>query len=163
RAYEARWTYFFADLYKNAFNRIGTDGKNVFNKWIHDNIHMDRSYKTMVEEMLTANAVSNWYVGPASYVSRWGVIGFNCDDELHEDTADEEVINSTKQFLGVDLSCISCHDGARHLEKINLWLSQHKREELWKTAAFFGKTNVLRRTEISTAQDEYSIDDDGLG
>ena len=30
-------------------------------------------------------------------------------------------------------------------------------------AAFFGKTNVLRRTEVSTAQDEYSIDDNGPG
>jgi len=29
--------------------------------------------------------------------------------------------------------------------------------------AFFGKTNVLRRTEISTAQDEYSVDDNGPG
>jgi hypothetical protein len=30
-------------------------------------------------------------------------------------------------------------------------------------AAFFGKTRVLRRTEVSTAQDEYSIDDQGPG
>ena len=57
----------------------------------------------------------------------------------------------------------SCHDGARHLEKINLYLSQRKREEIWKMAAFFGRTNVLRRTEVSTAQDEYSIDDNGPG
>jgi hypothetical protein len=135
----------------------------VFTKWIHDNIHMDRPYNVMVQEMLTANAVSNWYVGPASYVARWVVIGVNCDDEIHEDTSDELAINSAKHFLGVDLTCVSCHNGRNHLEKINLWLSQRKRDEVWKMGAFFGKTRVLRRTEVSTAQDEYSIDDDGPG
>ena len=29
--------------------------------------------------------------------------------------------------------------------------------------AFFGKTRVMRRTEVTTAQDEYSIDDKGPG
>lgn len=161
--YEARWSYFYGDLFKSAYNRIGNDGKNVFHKWIYDNIHLDRSYKAMVEEMLSANAISNWNTGPASYVARWVVIGANCDEEIHEDTADEEAIQSAKHFLGVDLSCVSCHDGKNHLEKINLWLAARKREELWKTAAFFGKTRVLRRTEVSTAQDEYSIDDEGPG
>ncbi len=162
-AYESKLAYFFGDLYKNAWNRIGNDGKNVFHKWIKDNIHLDRPYNEMVTEMLTASAISNWYVGPASYVARWVVLGANCDEEIHEDTADEEVIHSVKQFLGVDLSCVSCHNGANHLEKINLWLSRQKRAELWQTAAFFGKTQVLRRTERSTAQDEYSIDDNGPG
>ena len=86
-----------------------------------------------------------------------------CEDEVHEDTSDELAVHAAKDFLGVDISCASCHDGARHLEKINLYLSQRKREEIWKMAAFFGKTNVLRRTEVSTAQDEYSIDDNGPG
>ena len=86
-----------------------------------------------------------------------------CEDEVHEDTSDELAIHAAKDFLGVDISCASCHDGARHLEKINLWLSQRKRDEIWRMAAFFGKTNVLRRTEVSTAQDEYSIDDNGPG
>lgn len=162
-AYESKFAYFFGDLYKNARNRIGTDGKNAFQKWIKDNIHLDRPYNETVYEMLTASAISNWNVGPASYLARWVVIGANCDEELHEDTADEEAINSVRQFLGVDMSCVSCHDGARHLEKINLYLSQRKRMELWQTAAFFGKTNILRRTEVSTASDQYSIDDKGPG
>jgi hypothetical protein len=163
RAYEAKWTYFFGDLYKNAFNRIGNEGKNLFAKWIRDNIHLDRPYDVMVREMLTANAVSNWYVGPAGYVARWVVIGINCDDEIHEDTSDELAINATKHFLGVDLTCVSCHDGAKHLETINLFLAERRRAEVWKMAAFFGRTRVLRRTEVSTAQDEYSIDDEGPG
>jgi hypothetical protein len=162
-AYKARWTYYFGDLAKAAANRIGNPGKNVFYSWIYDNIHLDRPYDEMVTDLLTANAVSNYHVGPASYVARWVVIGLQCDDEVHEDTADELAVQSVKHFLGVDLNCVSCHDGRRHLEKINVWLTERKRSELWQMGAFFGKTRVLRRTEIETTRDEYSIDDRGPG
>ena len=163
KPYETKWTYFFNDIYKPAPGRIGNAAKNLFYRWVYDNIHLDRPYNQIVYEMLTANAISNWYIGPASYVARWVVTAVSCDDEVHEDTSDELAIHATKDFLGVDISCASCHDGARHLEKINVWLSQRKRDEIWKMAAFFGRTNVLRRTEVSTAQDEYSIDDNGPG
>ena len=162
-AYKARWTYFFGDLFRSAANRVGEDGKNVFYRWLYDNVHLDRPYNLMVQDMLTANAASNWYVGPASYVARWVVIGLQCEDTVHEDTSDELAINSVKQFLGVDLNCVSCHDGRKHLEKINLWLTERKREELYQMGAFFGKTRVLRRVEVATTQDEYSIDDLGPG
>jgi hypothetical protein len=163
KPYESKWTYFFNDIYKPAPGRVGNQAKNLFYRWVYDNIHLDRPYNEVVYEMLTANATSNWYNGPATYVARWVVTAVSCDDEVHEDTSDELAIHATKDFLGVDISCASCHDGARHLEKINLYLSQRKRDEIWKMAAFFGKTNVLRRTEVSTAQDEYSIDDQGPG
>ena len=163
RPYETKWTYFFNDIYKPAPGRIGNTAKNVFYLWVRDNIHLDRPYNEIVYEMLTSNATSNWYIGPASYVARWVITAVACEDEVHEDTSDELAVHAAKDFLGVDISCASCHDGARHLEKINLYLSQRKREEIWKMAAFFGRTNVLRRTEVSTAQDEYSIDDNGPG
>lgn len=163
RPYEARWAYHFGDMFKSVSNRVGVDGKNAFHKWILDNVHLDRSYKAMAEDLLTASGISNWYDGRLGYVIRQVVIGADCDEEIHEDTSDELAIQSVKDFLGVDLSCVSCHDGKNHLEKINLWLSQRKREELWRMAAFFGETRVLRRTERSTAQDEYSVDDKGPG
>ncbi len=163
RPYEAKWSYFFNDIYKPHSNRVGVQAKVNFTRWVHDNIHLDRPYNEMVYEMLTANAISNWHVGPASYVARWVITAVACEDEVHEDTSEELAIHAVKDFLGVDLTCISCHDGARHLEKINVYLAGRKREELWRMGAFFGKTNVLRRTEVSTANDEYSIDDNGPG
>lgn len=162
-AYKAKWTYFFGDLAKSAANRIGNEGKNVFYRWLYDNIHLDRPYNLMVRDMLTANAASNWYVGPAGYVARWVVIGLKCEDTVHEDTSDELAINSAKHFLGIDLNCVSCHDGRNHLEKINVWLTARKRQELYEMGAFFGKARVLRRVEVATTQDEYSIDDEGPG
>jgi hypothetical protein len=162
-AYNKRWTYWLGDLAMAASNRVGDGGKNIFYDWVYDNIHLNRPYNEMVKDMLTASAASNWYVGPASYVARWVVIGTRCEDTVHEDTSDELAIQASKHFLGIDLNCISCHDGARHLEKINLYLAARKREELWRMGAFFGETRVLRRVERATTRDEYSIDDYGPG
>jgi hypothetical protein len=161
--WRAKWTYWFGDLAMAAANRIGDEGKNVFYRWVYDNFQINRPWNEFVTDLITPNAVSNWYVGPSGYIARWVVIGLKCEDTVHEDTSDELAIQTVRDFLGVDLNCVSCHDGARHLEKINLWLAQRKREELWRMAAFFGKTRVLRRVEVATTQDEYSIDDRGLG
>lgn len=161
--YRAKWAYWLGDLSMAAANRVGNEGKNLYYRYLYDNIQVNRPYNLMVTDLLTANAVSNWFVGPASYVARWVVIGVTCEDTVHEDTSDELAIHSAKHFLGIDLQCVSCHDGRNHLEKINTYLTERKREELWKMAAFFGKTRVLRRTEIATTQDEYSIDDNGPG
>jgi hypothetical protein len=161
--YKKRWTYWFGDLAMASSNRVGNGGKNIFYDWVYDNIHLNRPYNEMVKDMLTASAASNWYVGPASYVARWVVIGVKCEDTVHEDTSDELAIQTAKHFLGIDLNCVSCHDGARHLEKINIYLAARKREELWKMGAFFGETRVLRRVERATTRDEYSIDDYGPG
>ncbi|MEZ5402068.1 MAG: DUF1553 domain-containing protein [Bryobacteraceae bacterium] len=162
-AYKKRWAYWFGDLAMAAANRVGPGGKNIFYDWIYDNVHLNRPYNEVVKDMLTASAASNWYVGPASYVARWVVIGLKCEDTVHEDTSDELAIRSAKHFLGIDLNCVSCHDGAKHLEKINVWLAGRKRDELYRMGAFFGETRVLRRVERATTRDEYSIDDYGPG
>jgi len=162
-AFLARWTYWFGDLAGTNSNRIGTDGRNLFYRYTYDSFHLNRPYNELVEDLLTTQATSNWYVGPASYLVRWVIIGLTCADTVHEDTSDEITVNVFKHFLGVNLQCISCHDGANHLEKINLWLAQRKRQELWRQAAFLGKTRVLRRVEVATDRDEYSIDDQGEG
>ena len=35
--------------------------------------------------------------------------------------------STARVFLGVNTSCISCHDGAAHLEKVNVYLAGKKR------------------------------------
>lgn len=162
-AFRAKWTYWFGDLSKTAANRVGGEGKNLYYRWIYDNLQVNRPYNEIVRDLLTPNAVSNWYVGPASYLARWVVVGVKCEETVHEDTSDELAINSVKHFLGINLECISCHDGAHHLEKINKDLAARKRSDVWQMAAFFGKTRILRRVELQTTQDEYSIDEEGPG
>ena len=58
----------------------------------------------------------------------------------------------------MNLECVSCHDGKGHLEKINLWLSQVKRPQVWRQAAFFSNISISRNFGIGN---EYELLDKG--
>lgn len=135
-----RWTYFFGDLFRNG--ELLQEGINTFYDYIYRVLTLNLPYDDFVREMITASAVSTWVNGPANLIARSHV--FEGDGYMinHEDTADEIAISTTKVFLGVNLECVSCHDGKAHLEKINLWLTERKRSDLWKQASFFGKTFI---------------------
>ena len=154
-----RWTYYFLDLWRASQNRIGFPGRNLFHAYVYDSLQLNQPFDELVREMVTASARSNWYVGPASYLVRWAQFGDNCTEIMHEDTADEMTVMLFKHFMGINLQCVSCHDGANHLEKMNVWLTARKRRELWAQAAFFGHTRVMRRVELRNTQDEYLIED----
>ena len=154
-----RWTYWHLDLWRTSQNRVGWAGRNLFHDYVADALLLNQPYDEFVRELLTSEARSNWYVGPASYLVRWAVFADNCTEIMHEDTADEMTVMAFRHFMGLNLQCISCHDGANHLEQVNVWLTQRKREEFWAQAAFFGDTRVMRRVELRNTQDEYLIDD----
>ena len=154
-----RWTYWHLDLWRTSQNRVGWAGRNLFHDYVADALLLNQPYDEFVRELLKSEARSNWYVGPASYLVRWAVFADNCTEIMHEDTADEMTVMIFRHFMGVNLQCISCHDGANHLERVNSWLTDRKREEFWAQAAFFGNTRVMRRVELRNTQDEYLIDD----
>jgi hypothetical protein len=154
-----RWTYWLLDLWRSSQNRIGVAGRNLFHEYVYDALQYGQPFDEMVREMLTSEARSNWYVGPASYLVRWVVFADSCVETAHEDSADDMAVYTFRHFLGINLQCVSCHDGAAHLEKMNAWLTARKRDEFYAQAAFFGKTRVLRRVELRNTQDEYLIDD----
>ncbi len=135
-----RWAYFFNDLYRNG--QLLGDGINTFYDYVYKSLLLNVPYDEYVREMLTASTVSTWTNGAANLIARNHVFEGDGYQINHEDTADEIAINTTKLFLGVNLECVSCHDGRGHLEKINLWLADRKRTELWKQASFFGKTFI---------------------
>jgi len=139
-----RWAYWFNDLFGNSGGELGTQGRNIFYDYIRFSLRLNIPYNEMVEEMLTASALTNWYSGPANFLTRFHVDDATGNQIHHEDTCDEIAIQTGKIFLGVNLECISCHDGANHLEKINLWLSQRKRAEIWRQAAFFSNLDIYR-------------------
>jgi hypothetical protein len=136
-----RWAYFFSDLFRN--NEQLREGAPVFHGYLYKNLELNVPYDVMVRDMITATALSTWTNGAANFVARHRVMeGDGYSKMNHEDTCDELAISTTKLFLGVNTECISCHDGANHLEKVNLWLSKRKRSEVWNQAAFFGTTYV---------------------
>lgn len=136
----AKWTYFFGDLFRN-----GPQGnQKQFRDYIYQFLKFNLPYNYVVKDMLTATAIHNSVSGSAGFLLRHQVDGLRCADVMHEDTLDEIAVHSTKLFLGVNTECISCHDGAGHLEKINLWLSKRERVEFWRQAAFFGNIRIIR-------------------
>jgi hypothetical protein len=80
------------------------------------------------------------------------------------DTVDEFTITYSKVFLGLNLGCISCHDGKNHLEKVNVFMAGKKREDFFRQAGFFGKTRQIMNWEKGEqANQEYTVDDDAPG
>jgi hypothetical protein len=128
-----RWTYYFNDLFRNG--ELLEEGINTFYDHIYKTLTLNLPYNEFVQNLITATAVSTWSDGPANFIARSHIFEGDGYQMNHEDTADEIAINTTRLFLGVSLECVSCHDGANHLEKVNLWLSQRKRVEMWRQAS----------------------------
>lgn len=139
-----RWTYFFSDLFRNGLPELGAKGRNLFWDYINTSLLLNIPYNQLVTEMLTATARSNWESGPSNFLAR-----NHADDSdglaiNHEDTIEDIAISSSKYFLGVNLECVSCHDGRGHLDNINLFLARTKRDQFWRHASFFGGIRIFR-------------------
>ena len=144
QAFLSRWSYWFSDLFRNSRAYL-VDGRNAFYEYIYDSLKYNVPYDKFVTEMLTATALLGRHSGPVNLLLRDHVDDTVADGFIvHEDTLDEIAISTAKYFLGVDLECVSCHDGAGHLDGINLWLSRRKRPEVWRQAAFFGNIRIMR-------------------
>ena len=155
-----RWAYFFGELFRNGTAQQGM-GRNLFHDYIYDCLLLNLPYNEMVREMVTAKTRSNWRDGPSNLLVRDHVDGVKDFEGVNnEDSYDEMAITSSRLFLGVNVECISCHDGKGHLEKINLWLAEHKRTDLWRQASFFSRTRVFRPYSIGQ---EFALLDDGTG
>ena len=146
KAFVARWSYWFSDLFRNT-SAFLADGRNAFYHYIYDSLRINVPYDKFVTDMLTATTIAARDSGPVNLLLRDYVGDDKVDGYvMHEDTLDEIAISTAKYFLGVNMECVSCHDGAGHLEPINLWLSRRKRPELWRQAAFFGNIRIFRPT-----------------
>jgi Protein of unknown function (DUF1553)/Protein of unknown function (DUF1549) len=155
-AFGAKLTSFLCDLSRSVHQKIGLAAQVLYYQFLNDSIRSNRPFNDLVAELITAKGFSNFYNVPITYLARHHVQASNNFLIMHEDTADEMTVGLFRNFMGVDLNCISCHDGANHLEKVNVWLAAKKRQEFWQQAAFFGKSRLSRRLEIRNA-DEYSL------
>lgn len=153
-----RWTYFFGDLFRTS-GRMGK-GRNLFRDYLYLCLLDNVPYNEMVREMLTASSRSNWLDGPSNFLIRDHVDDFDDTKINQEDTYDEIALTTSRVFLGVNLECVSCHDGKGHLEKINLGLSQVDRERVWKQGAFFSRLWIDRPYSIGL---EMTLVDRGKG
>jgi len=140
-AFADRWTMWLGDLVENVqraagVGRVNPRGPNAFYLWMRDSFRADKPYDQMVREMLSAQGKA-FSDGPANYILR-----HISSEGPPQDTRDNLATNSAEKFLGMPLLCISCHDGARHLELTNWYLRGKTRYDFYQTAAFFSKTVI---------------------
>ena len=168
-AFVDKWAYFFMDLFR-ANGKMGR-GQELFHYWIKENLRADRPYDEVARSIIAASAKSNHVVGASNVIAREHVQGKPQPDDGRDfgmvqqlDTHDELTVLYGKTFLGINFSCISCHDGKGHLEKVNVWLSQRKRTDFYQMAAFLGNSRYLMYWEHGKPQSgEFMIDDAAPG
>jgi hypothetical protein len=160
-----QFAWFWGDLF-----RLGADtgyGRNAFQYWNKEWLRLDRPYNEVVYDLLTPAAKAHNTIPALGFIGRAndGVCFLPVDPDDYRvtnrlDVVDIISIETSRIFLGVNTTCISCHDGARHLESINLYLSQRKRQEFHSNAAFFGK---MRTLTTYMDNDDQVIDDFARG
>ena len=165
-AFVEKWSYFFMDLLR-ANGKMGR-GVQLFHYWLKEALRSDRPYDDLVRSMIASSAKSNLVVAASNLIVREHVEGKpgqaidgNDITKVHQsDTHDELAVLYGKTFLGINFSCVSCHDGQAHLEKVNVWLTGKKRREFVAFASFLGKTRYIPHTEDTQALMGHFIVDD---
>ena len=168
-AFIDRWTYYFEDLFR-AGGRMGA-GLNLFHYWVKEFVRLDRPYNEVATDLLTQSSKLSHSSPGSMYFSR-DFVKAKDDPETPEaedilnrvDTIDEFTVTYGKVFLGLNLACISCHDGKNHLEKVNLFLTSKKRSEFFAQAAFFGNARQIMNWENGyQSTTEFTVDDTAKG
>ena len=150
-AFLHKWTYWFGDLFQNSRAQLG-DGRNAFRDYIYLSLKLNIPYSEFVRRMLTATSLTGATSGPANLLLRDHV-----DDAMdiyinHEDTLDEIAISTAKYFLGLNLGCVSCHDG-RAISTTSIFISPGKSASICGTkrrsSATFASPGQPWRTKSS--------------
>ncbi len=168
-AFVDKWAYFFMDVFR-ANGKMGR-GQHLFHYWMKENLRVDRPYDEVARDIMAASAKSNHIVAASSVIAREHVQGKPQPDDgadigmvQQTDTHDELAILYGKTFLGVNFSCVSCHDGRAHLEKVNVYLTGKTRRQFYQFASFLGNSRYLMYWEHGKPQSgEFLIDDGASG
>jgi len=160
-----KWAYFLMDTLRVQGK---ASGNKLFHYWLKQSIAADRPYDDLARSIISSSGKSSNVVAAMNPIVREHVEGkpgqvAHGDDlsKVHQlDTHDELTIQFGKVFLGVNLSCISCHDGANHLENVNVYLTGKKRSDFFQQAAFLGRTRYIPHVERSEAIMAHFIVDD---
>ena len=135
-AFNTHWAFWFQEYFQST-GSVLRSGLTWYNDWLAEAVASSMPLDTMAEEMMLATGLTDEQGAPNFYARSAEMA------RLPQDVWDNFAINASTKFLGVPLTCISCHDGAYHLEDINLYLAERKREDLWAMASYF--TEIDRR------------------
>lgn len=139
-----QWAWLWSDLLQT--HNAG------FTYWFKRGLKLDRPYNEMAKEILSAGVMKTpssnpvWAVtSEPLHVSARALVATDPDNYFvlnRLDFMDTMAIGFGRTFLGINMGCISCHDGAKHLEPLNLYLTGKKRSEFHSQAAFWARLNL---------------------
>jgi hypothetical protein len=146
-----KWTLFLGDLYKNTATATNVtryfQARDTFYLYLYDALTRNKPYNQIAWEIISATG-DNFVDGPTNWV-----VGGTVPMGPVQDTYDGQAVNTTSMFLGINtVDCLLCHDGARHLDNVNLWAKQQTRAKLWGLSAFFARTRMTRQVIPETPQ-----------
>lgn len=165
-AFATRWTYFLEELFFNSELVFPPVFRNSFHWWLREQVVAGTSWDQLVLELLTYRGSGYWEPpdSPDNQISPfifWARESLN--EEFRLDFLDDQTGYITQTLLGIRTECISCHDGANHLEQINIGLTQMKRTDFWAMAAMLASTYLyLPRAPIGYPEDELLLRDIGV-
>jgi hypothetical protein len=136
-----QWTWMWLDLLQSR--------QEAFAYWLQTALKLDRPWNEVVADIIGARASKSQTTIPELGAYEMPLYNNLSAQTLTDkdnyrlmnrlDLIDEASINISRVFLGLNIECISCHDGAGHLETVNLYLTERKRSEFAQQAAFLGK------------------------
>ena len=150
--YVDKWTMFFGDLFQNNARSVNVQrfsgGRDAFHKFIKDSLTANKRYDQMAREMIAATG-DNFVEGQVNFI-----IGGVVPMGPQQDTMDGRAVHTMSMFLGINaLDCLLCHDGAGHLDAVNLWGKDKTRLDGWGMAAFYAR--VQQQPTLISAQPQY--------
>lgn len=169
-AFAEQWAWFWGDYYR--LGGLSGNGRNAFQYWTKEWLKVDRPYNQVATDLLMGSTKSYGMIPQLAFLGRIlrnsGLKNRDLTDPDNIaatvnrlDAIDEMNVEVSRIFLGVNIDCVSCHDGAGHLESVNLYLADRTRTEFAQQAAFFGKVRMVGIYNV--VADELVMDDNAQG
>jgi hypothetical protein len=161
-----QWAWFFGDLLRSSGE--SGPGSQAFHYWLKEQLAVDRPYDRFVHDLLTPSAKVHASLPSLALIGRNNQLKSRMvegpdDYRIHNrlDAIDSLTVDIGRVFLGLNISCISCHNGARHLEQVNTYLAKRTRKEFFEQAAFFGHTRMIGNwnDRIKNVERDLQVDD----
>ncbi len=125
----------------------GIPERNNFYFFVRQFVEQDRPYDAFARDIVTATGDTDTAPATAPFSRQVSDYFTTAQQDFWDNFTDL----STTQFLGFHTSCVSCHNGRGHLEKINLFLAPVQRSQFWQLSAYFSRTRIQIVTDDASA------------
>ncbi len=163
-----QWAWHWGDLLR--MSGEAGPGANAFHYWFKELLKVDRPYDRFVHDVLTPSSKVHATIPSLAVIGRSNQLKSRFVESVDDyrisnrlDHIDALNIDVSRVFLGLNTSCISCHDGEYHLEDVNKYLAERKRDEFFAMSAFFGTTRLIGNWNDKSRNVDRDLHVDDLG